>query len=259
MNTASNHARTTLATLPVSFPDPTEVVFVDGDPGWPAEVERALRSGPTGIVLVHPTPAAPAELLTADPSTMVVVDSPWASNPVTPLAAQAFRAAATDRSRVECRVTTKPEPDFPTALLDQMVLIRAVLGPVTKLQVQHISDRALHAEGLTDTSVAVDFSIVCTTAKPASATLRLLTSDGSVELLIPSGDTAQPARLITVGPDGAVLAPTQYETGHRFSLRRLRELHAAGSADGSADLRRLQADVVTTTGALGDYERSTFR
>lgn len=249
----------TLATLPLSFPDPAGVVFVAGGPGWPAEVARAMHSDPVGVVLVHPTPADFSDLLSTAPSTIVVVDSPWASNPAIGLASQAFRAAATDRSRVECRVIMEPGGDFTTALLDQLVLIRAALGPVTKLQVQHVSAHVLYAEGLTETSVAIDLGVVRTSAVPASATLRLLTADGSVELQLPSGDTAQPARLITVGPDGAVLAPTQYETGLRSSLRRLRELHAAGSADGLADLRRLQADVETTTAALGDHERSTFR
>jgi hypothetical protein len=253
MTTPSTQARRTLATLPLSFPDPAGVVFVDGDAGWPAELLRAMRTGAAGIILAHPTPVDFSDLLTADPSTIVVVDSRWASNPVIGLAAKAFRTAAGNRSRVECRVITQPGSDFATALLDQLVLIRAVLGPVTNVRVQHLSDRGMRAKGLTGTSVAVDFSVVCTTALPASAGLRLLTADGSVELLIPSGDTAQPARLTTVGPDGAVLAPTQYETGDRASLRRVGELHAAGSADGLADLRRLHADVVTTTAALGDH------
>jgi hypothetical protein len=249
----------TLATLPLSFPDPAGVVFVHGGPGWPAELLRAMRSTATGVVLVHPTPVDFADLLSATTSTIVVVDSPWASNPATELAAPAFGAAAASGRRLECRVVMEPERDFSTALLDQLVLVRAVLGAVTKVQVKHVSERALYAEGLTETSVAIDFRIVCTAARPASATLRLLTNDGSVELQIPSGDTAQPARLISVGPDGALLAPTQYETGLRSSLRRLRELQAAGSPDGSADLRRLRADVLTTTAALGEHERSTFR
>ncbi|TDO51597.1 hypothetical protein EV643_103336 [Kribbella sp. VKM Ac-2527] len=253
MNAPTTHARTTLATLPLSLPDPTGVVFVDGDPGWPAELARALRAGAAGIALVHPAPVDFADLLDEKSATIVVVDSRWASNPVTDLAEPAFRAAAVKGSRLECRVVMDPGCDFATALLDQLVLIRALLAPVTKVQVQHLSDRALHAEGLTDLPLAVDFSIVSTAALPASASLRLLTSDGKVELTIPSGDTAQPARLITVGPDGAVLAPTQYETGHRASLRRVCELQATRSADGMADLRRLHADVVTTTAAIGDH------
>ena len=254
MNPSSLQARATLATLPLSFPEPTGVVFVDGDPSWPAKLLRAMRSGATaGIVLVRPAPVEFAELLGAEPSTPVVIDSPWVSNPTTGLAAQAFGSVATSSCRVECRVVVEPGADFATALLDQMVLIRTVLGQVTQLRIRHVSERALHADGLTDTSVAIDFTIVGTAGLPSSANLRLLTPEGSVELLIPSTDTAQPARLTTVGPAGAVLAPTHYETSHRASLRRLRELQATGSADGLAELRRLHADVLLTTAAFGDH------
>jgi hypothetical protein len=134
-------------------------------------------------------------------------------------------------------------------LLDQLTLVRALLSPVSEVRVRYRSNHGFHAEGTTDSSMTVDLSVICTAAVPASATVRLLTSGGSVELHLPTGDTAQPARLITVGPDGAVLAPTQYETGHRASLRRLRELLANGPADGLADLRHLHTDVLVTRGA----------
>jgi hypothetical protein len=242
-------AHAALATLPLSFPDPTGVIIVDGGGDWPAEVARAMRSGAAGVLVVQPKPADFADLLELDPSTAVIVDSTWASNPVIGAAAQAFQAAAADGSRLECRVILAPGSDFPTALLDQLILVRALLSPVSKVRVQYRSDHGFFAEGITDTSMTVDLSVVCTAAVPASATVRLLTSDGSVELLIPTGDTAEPARLTTVGPDGAVQAPTQYETGHRASLRRLRELVASGSADGLADLRQLHTDVLVTRGA----------
>jgi hypothetical protein len=242
-------ARTTLATLPLSFQDPTEIVIVDGGSDWPAEVSQAIRSGAAGILVVQPKPAEFAELLTADQSTVVVVDSTWASNPVISAAAQAFRAAATSDTRLECRVILAPGSDFSAALLDQLTLVRALLSPLSEVRLRYRSDHGFHAEGTTDSSMTVDLSVVCTTAVPASATVRLLTSDGSVELQLPSGATAQPARLITVGPDGAVLAPTQYETGHRASLRRLRELLANAPADGLADLGNLHADVLITRGA----------
>jgi len=244
-----NIVRATLATLPVSFPDPDGLVVVDGGADWPTEVSQAIRSGSVGILVVQPKPTEFADLLDEDPSTVAVVDSTWASNPVISAAAQAFRAAATSGSRLECRVILTPGADFPTALLDQLTLIRALLSPVPEVRVRYRSDHGFHAEGTTDSSMTVDLSVVCTAAVPASATVRLLTSDGSVELQLPTGDTAQPARLITVGPDGAVLAPTQYETGHRACLRRLRELLAKGPADGLADLRNLHADVLVTRGA----------
>lgn len=243
-----SHARSALATLPLSFKDPARVAIVDGDLSWPTEVLRAVESGATGVVVVHPQPAEFAELLTT--SAAVVIDSRWASNPAIGTAAQAFRAGAGGGSRLECRVILESGHDLAGALLDQVSLIRALLSPPTQLRIHHRSDRAMYAEGTTETAVTIDFSAVCTTAVPASATVRLLTTDGSVELLIPSGDTAQPARLTVVGPDGAVLAPTHYENGHRASLRRLRD---TAVADRPADLQHLHADVLVVTAALRDH------
>ncbi|TDO51515.1 hypothetical protein EV643_103254 [Kribbella sp. VKM Ac-2527] len=237
-----------LATLPISFPDPANVKIVDGSSGWPADVRRALDSGATAVVVLHPRPTEFADLLAA--AAPVIVDSRWASNPVIDSAAPAFRAA--ESSRVECRVIVEPGSDFASALLDELMLIRALLGPVHQATVRYLSDHALYAEGSTDDGLAVDFSVVCTSAVPASATVRLLTSDGSVELTIPSGDTAQPARLITVGPDGAVLAPTLYETGHRAALRRL---HGTAPADRLTDLRDLYDDVQVVLAAFRNNPR----
>ncbi|MFF0267145.1 hypothetical protein [Kribbella sp. NPDC004536] len=239
--TASSSARAALATLPTTFLDPGSVTFVDGDANWPAELERVLRSRPRGILLVHP---APVDFKIVDNLPPVVVDSPWAKNPAIN---NAFKRST---SRIECRVLAHPDADLATELLHQVMLIRAAVAPMTTLDVQHVSDHALYATGRTEAEVTVDLSIVRTSGLPASATLRQLTPDGSVELVLPSSETARPARLTTVGPDGAVLEPTQYESAHRASLR---ELHATGPAEALAELRRLQADVALTTAALGDH------
>ena len=238
-------ARTALATLPLSFADPAKVRIVDGADDWPPAVRHALDSGAAAVVLVHPRPAEFADLLTA----RVIVDSPWASNPVIDRAAPVFRVA--DGNHVECRVIAQPGSDLSSALLHQLTLVRALLGPIRQATVQHLSDHALYAEGSTDDGRRVDFSVICTSAVPTTATVRLLTADGSVELTIPSGDTAQPARLITVGPDGAVLAPTSYETGHRATLRRL---HDTAPADRLTDLKQLYDDVQVASAALAVAE-----
>ncbi|WP_432876740.1 hypothetical protein ACQPYH_27230 [Kribbella sp. CA-245084] len=237
-------AQSAVATLPLSFPDPGDVSIVDGAGDWPAGVRQALGSGATAVVLVHPRPAEFADLLTA----RVIVDSPWASNPVIDNAAAAFRVA--DGNHIECRVVAEPGTDLGDALLHQLTLIRALFNPIRTATISYLSDHALYAEGSTD-DVRVDFSIICTSAVPTSATVRLLTSDGSVELTIPTGDTAQPARLITVGPHGAVLAPTIYETGHRATLRRL---HDTAPADRLTDLNQLYDDVQVASAALAVAE-----
>ena len=244
MNKSSNHVH--LATLPMSFPDGPAVV--DGGPNWPAEVTRALHAGATGAVVVHPQPADVGELL--ETTAGVVVDSIWASNPAVPGAAQAFRAAATDQTRLECRAVHEPGTDFTAALLNDLALVRALLSPVRDVLVHHRSSSALVAEGITESGVTVDFAIVCTSALPSSATVRLLTTDGSVELVIPAADTARPAqsdccqsRWRHGGADTVrVLAPSR--------LRRLRDLLASEQSTPSIELRELHADISVATAAL---------
>ncbi|MGZ0152885.1 hypothetical protein ACXJJ3_37910 [Kribbella sp. WER1] len=244
MNTTYT-ARATLATLPVSIPRPADVSLVDGASDWPAEVRRALRSGSTAVVVVHPRIAEFADLLSAP----VLVDSPWASNPVIDSAAQAFRVA--EGNRMECRVLTPPGSDLTTALLHELALVRALRNPVRRLTVLHLSGHVLYAQGSTDDGVHVGLSVVRTAAVPASANVQMPTPDGSVELWIPAGDTARPARLTVVSPDGAVLTPTVYETGHRATLRRL---HDTAPADRLTDLNHLYDDVQVASAALAATE-----
>ena len=61
---------------------------------------------------------------------------------------------------------------------------------------------------------------------------------------LPSGDTARPARLITVDQNGATEAPALYESGHRSSWRRLHELINSGQT--TNDIQDLAADIATT-------------
>ena len=91
--------------------------------------------------------------------------------------------------------------------------------------------------------VAVDLSVVCTNATPEHATVRLLTSDGSIEVEIPNGETAQPAHLTITSPSGAQIAPTLYESGHRATWRRLHRLITGGEP--ANDLDGLETDIAT--------------
>ena len=109
------------------------------------------------------------------------------------------------------------------ALLDQLSLIRALVGEATEVRVLTHSVHGYAAEA-SAAGHPVDLSVVCTDAVPENATVRLLAGDRSVDLTIPSGDTARPAQLSVTSPDGTILAPTLYESGHRATWRRVREL-----------------------------------
>src|SRR6059058_1084453 len=109
MSTPAAQVRSALATLPLSFPNPADVTIVDGSSDWPAEVRRAVGSGAGAIVIVHPRPAEFADLLALESRAPVVVDSPWASNPVIDTARHAFDGAA--GNSLECRAILPPGTD----------------------------------------------------------------------------------------------------------------------------------------------------
>ena len=125
---------------------------------------------------------------------LVALDTRWATNPVVASASTAFTTALPHGSRIECQVHLPVGSPIETAMLDQLVLLRVLVGPVTDLRVLTRSSNGYEAEGRA-AGHPVDLSLVCTDADLESASVRLLTTDGSVKLTIPSGLTAQPARL----------------------------------------------------------------
>ena len=251
---ASESVRTTrasdavLASLPLSYAPAADsraggVAVVDGSGGWPAAVVQALHNGAAGVIVVQPGPEDLGGLraLAADHG-VVVVDSTWASNPVLAAASEALHAAIGQQSRLECRIVVRVGTDLDRALLDQLSLLRALLGPVVDLEILQRSEHGYVGEGRAN-GVAVDLSVVCTNATPEHATVRLLTSDGSIEVEIPSGETARPAHLTIISPSGAQIAPTLYESGHRATWRRLHRLITGGEP--ANDLDGLETDIAT--------------
>jgi hypothetical protein len=235
-----------LASLPLSYRPQTDpatggVVVVGGSANWPEEAASAIRAGTAGVIVIDPEPADLRPLRAPDTQgATVVVDAPWASNPVVGSAGDAFRAAATAGGRLECRVIVTPGRSLDGVLLGQLSLVRALLGPVTDLLAFHRSGHGYNAQAHAY-DVAVDLSAVCTDAVAEHASARLLTADGSVEVHIPAGQTAEPALLTVTGPHGTTLAPTRYESGHRATWRRLHRLISHGEQ--STDIDDLEADI----------------
>ena len=78
------------------------------------------------------------------------------------------------------------------------------------------------------------------TAVPAQARARLLTSSGGVEITLPDPGTARPAQIVITTPDGQQLLPTLWESPHRATWRRLSTSLAAGAS--TPDLSDFDAD-----------------
>ena len=251
---ASESVRTTrasdavLASLPLSYTPAADsgagaVAVVDGSGRWSAAAVQALQDGAAGVIVVQPGPEDLGELrAAADHHGVVVIDSTWASNPVLAAARQALQASIGQHSRLECRIAVRVGTNLDRALLDQLTLLRALVGPVTDLEILHWSEHGYVGEARAD-GLAVDLSVVCTNATPEAAKVRLLTSVGSIEVEIPNGETARPAHLTVTSPSGAKIAPTLYESGHRATWRRLHRLIT--SSEPADDLDGLEADIAT--------------
>ncbi|WP_426562114.1 hypothetical protein ACPPVT_16480 [Angustibacter sp. McL0619] len=262
-------ARAVLASLPLSFAErsgtsasaPGAVVIIDGGPGWPEHVAAAAHQGAAGVVVVQPEPTDCSRLLATlvDTAVPLVFDSPWVANPAVSDAAGLFGPAAVPGSRLECRIILQPGRDLAAALLHQLALVRQLVGPATEARLLTWSEQGYALQATTGDCM-LDLSVVTTRAVPESALARLLTSDGSIELFIPSPDTARPAKLTTVGPSGSLLAPTVYESGHRASWRRLHALITSGDFSAGVDeLQALQDDAAEVTSVLSQHVSPAVR
>lgn len=238
-----------LASLPLSYApgrsDGHALTIVTGSIGWPATVAEAFDAGAMAVIVVWPQPADLGAL--RGRRGIVVLDSRWAPNPVMRSAAPAFAAALPEAGRIECQAYLPVGAALEPALLDQLTLVRALIGAVTDVRILTRSSHGFAAEGLA-AGHPVDFELVCTGAVPESARVRLLTQDGSVDLVVPHSGIAQPARLMITSPDGALQSPTLYESGHRASWRRVPDLLANPSA--ARDLEDFASDQETTRTAF---------
>ncbi len=242
-----------LASLPLSYrPVDTaaeSVVALEGRPGWAFAAAAAIRAGAVGLIIVEPGPVAEPELtsLIAEHRTTVVINTGWPDNPAVAAAAELIKALVVTDGRLETRLILPTAADLDRALLAQLSLVRALLGPVAWLEILDRDDEGYFAvAGLAD--FVIDLTAIVTDARPSSSTTRLLLDDGSVELTIPRSNTAQPAHLVHVTPAGALLVPTVFETPQRASWRRLHRLVTSGTD--SPDLDDFVADSTTLTRAL---------
>lgn len=236
-----------IASLPLSLTSAAngaDVVAIAGEAGWPAHAVDAIEQGARAVLLVRPVDADASELarLAQQRSVVVVVDTPWAGNPVIPAARTLFQDAARSGGSLELRLVVSTTDDLQQTLVDALYLARAVLGEVTSIRPLTRTNRALHAEGRIG-DIVVDIAIVRSDATPPNASARLLAPERGVELQLPDWRVARPARLITITGDGLTAAPALFESAHRATWRRL--LHHVRTGTPSCDLTHWRADSAT--------------
>jgi len=239
--------RAVLASLPRwlrASPSSTDIRTVAGHvPDWPERLRLAIASAPRAIMLTEPAPVAArlvAELATLAESARVpvVIDTPWAVNPATVIAADRVRAAVTDAALVDVFAARDVAPA--TSLLAQLGLLRVAAGEVSALRVSRLDARG-HAATARIADVPVRLSGVRTTA---GTDVRLVLRGRAEEWQLRFGDpaVARPALVTRIDESGETLLPTRYETAERAAWR---AVHAA-ALDGVSPhytLRDLAADL----------------
>ncbi|MFH8897924.1 hypothetical protein ACH4HG_16260 [Streptomyces coeruleorubidus] len=260
-----------LATLPLSFRpvtvDRVPVRALSGGRGWVDTAAAAVQDGAVGLVVRHPAPADPADVLVlaelaGKHGTAVVLDSPWAGTPTAARAAEALRdtADADPASAIECRLSLPTDHDLGQALLDQLALLRVLGSSADEIRTHLRTERGVLATATAGGRTGL-LGIVLTDALAPTASVRLIGAGRAVHLQIPSWRTARPALLTVTSPDGSHTWPTHYESPHRAAWRRLHRLLSASESPGFeaaaiADLHALAADLHTLGRATTHREGS---
>ncbi|WP_422934659.1 hypothetical protein [Sinomonas sp. P47F7] len=231
------------ASLPLSLAPAREgapeLASVSGSAGWAGRAQAAFDGGALAAVVGSPATDDPE--FPAGAESRLVLAWDFAANPGVLAAAE---AAAPLRGRAvfaEATLSVPSSTDLDAALLDALTAVVRVAGEVTPLRTLHRDAAGWHLAGdlagPQGARAPLALAIVVTDAAPAALRLRLLTDDGGLTAEVPSPDTAAPAGVRIVGPDGERLLPTLWETSRRASWRRAVAI-AAGEAL-SADVAEL--------------------
>jgi len=209
-----------LASLPLSCrrvaaPDEADVVLLDGADAWQRDVGL---DKPTIIVEPGTGKVPPAALL---------LDSRWATNPAVPCLAEAIATAAWQH--LELRAILPTGTDLPQAVLDLVVLARAVGCPAESLRIMTQGPEGITASAKSAAG-QLDLAVTLTNALPPCAQVRALTEDGDVSAHIPDPATARPAEVAITDATGVRTFPSLWESAHRAALRRFLHGHPCDDA-----------------------------
>lgn len=235
-----------IASLPVSLHQASaeaDLVGIIGGYGWVEAAKHAIASGARGVLIVDPVAVDVVTLIKqADAAGVpVVIDATWTDNPAVLTSASAFAEHHGTDSFLEARVNVLLGSDIERVLLNQLSLVRTVVGPIRRLRFARNNSRGYDARADLVSGASASLSAILSNSVPVSATLRMLLPETSVEVELPSPVSAAPGSAIVSGPEGAMALPTQWETSHRAAWRRLHRLVDAGEM--SHDLAGFARDV----------------
>lgn len=282
--TRSGLHRTILASLPARFralplaawPAGTgpaaDVVVISGDqPEWQQRARAAISSRVPAIVLsgsaaLNPEAVTQVTSAAAETSIIAVADMTYASVRAW---AEAIPTLARDlpSSVVLDSVITAPLPGagmpealaLRSALVEQLAVLRPLLGEPGRLRVVHTTARQYVLAGL-QKELAVTLSGVLSDAAGHQLDLTLGGARRRWHARFTADALAAPVTISAWDADGERARPRAYESGHRSAWLRLHDVVSQGTVPRTADLRiaglctveELTADLVTAQAALSE-------
>lgn len=261
--TRSQHA--VWASLPVSLtqaPAKARLAAVDGrSANWLETLEDAIRPGIAGVLVVRPAagPSAPdiraAAAAAAGTGTIVAVQATWAAHPAVAPFARAVAEQLSDIALIDSLVQLDGTGHrrWADVLLDQLTLLRAVIGPLELARFAAEHRHGYTVDGAIGARV-VAMSAVRSATAPQAARLDAYGATAEAHLIVPSGSTATPATAWLVDSAGAVIQPTWYETASRASWRRLHLAAAERPGEPLPDLADLAGDTELVAAITANWQ-----
>jgi hypothetical protein len=255
---AAGRIAETVASLPISLHpggEGADLIGVAGDAGWTEAAQDAIRSGARGVLVVDPVAEDVAGLRAQaeDAGVPVVLDSPWAHNPAVLESAAVLAERNDAETLLEVRVDLPLGSDLDRVLLGQLALVRAVAGPVVRLQFDRRTRTGYDALGVLTSGARLNLSAILSDGLPAGASVRAIRAKDAVRLSVPDPGTAVPGRHVVSDEHGATLRTTKWESSHRVAWRRLHELVTTNAP--WTELDRFEQDVAVARRA-NEQERT---
>jgi hypothetical protein len=240
--------RAVLASVPGRFlvtgRGEADVAVVSGrSPEWPDDVARLVDGGTRGVVVVRPGPVEPDRVRALSAAVarraVVAVDTPYATDRTWTAAATVVAADAAVASIVDS-VVTVPHGRLVDSLLDQLAVVRPLLGPVDALRQVHrgpgeyVIAAEVPAPRVTLTGV--------TSAGRATLAIDVVAAHRRWQIRFDDTALAFPTVITMHDGTGTHTRPLTYESGRRVTWQRLYEA-LTGTGSVGYPLDRLADDL----------------
>jgi hypothetical protein len=237
--------RTVLASLPNSYrlvDGDADVVLVSASD--PAKVERLCSDATRAIVVDQPGRLAGHELAAiadaADRHSCIVVPA-LRFGPRVEAAADLLGTARVDllESTINSRDTLR------SSLVEQLALVRSLLGPVASIRVLHssLSHYVVHATMADSPRSQVLLNGLTSPNAVDEASVHAISAERRLVVRIDAGPLARPAEICCFDGDGERSPWPLHQHAHRITLARLHRLLTTRESDLVYSLQDLRHDV----------------